>query len=270
MANNIKEQIKTDLQQVKETGQLRVERIREIVKLAVSGVISELKQGSNDARWIVTDAVTAVTESLQERGEEFKEEVTASIEGALEAVNSKRHESIAKTQAEVKQLQAKLEAEEDNINQEVEGILKEIQQTGQTKSSQVKVAIDSAVETVKNSDEFALLQKRYAQLQSQLAIAQANLAARYGGRTEEINGYLGDAKQWYDKTLPQAEIIVEQVKEKHLRLDDKLAEAGSALARKESQIKHLLRDLLLNASNIFKDKESTSQVINKEREVIHK
>jgi hypothetical protein len=270
MANNIKEQIKTDLQQVKETGQLRVERIREIVRLAVSEVISELKQGSNDARWIVIDAVTAVTESLQERGEEFKEEVTASIEGAIEAVNSKRHENIAKTQAEVKQLQAKLDAEEANINQEVEGILTEIQQTGQTKSSQAQVAIDSAVETVKNSEEFALLQKRYAQLKSQLAIVQANLTARYGGRSEEINGYLEDAKQWYDKTLPQPEVIVEQVKEKHLQLDDKLAEAGTALARKERQIKHLLRDLLLSASNIFKDKESNSQAINKEREVIHK
>jgi hypothetical protein len=270
MANNIKEQIKTDLQQVKETGQLRVEKIREIVKLAVSGVISELKQGSNDARWIVTDAVTAVTETLQERGEEFKDEVTASIEGALEAVNSQRHANIAKTKAEVKQLQAKLDAEEDSINQEVEGILTEIQQAGQAKSSQAKVAIDSAVETVKNSEEFTLLKKRYAQLQSQLAIVQANLTARYGGRGEEINGYLEDAKQWYDKTIPQAGVIIEQVKEKHSGLDEKLAEAGGALARKEHQIKHLLRDLLLNASNIFKDKESSSEVVNKERETVHK
>ncbi|AFZ02987.1 hypothetical protein [Calothrix sp. PCC 6303] len=270
MANNIKEQIKTDLQQVKETGQLRIERIREIVRLAVSGVISELKQGSNDARWIVNDAVTAVTETLQERGEEFKEEVTASIEGALEAVNSKRHENIAKTQAEVKQLQSKLDTEEANINQEVDEILREIQEKGQTKSSQAKVAIDSAVESIKNSEEFALLQKRYAQLQSQLAIAKANLSARYGGRTEEINGYLEDAKQWYNKTLPQPEVIVEQVKEKHLQLDEKLAEAGSALARKERQIKHLLRDLLLSASNMFKDKEADNQVVDKEREVVRK
>jgi hypothetical protein len=270
MANNIKEQIKTDLQQVKETGQLRIDRIREIVRLAVHGVVSELKQGSNDARWIVTDAVNAVTETLQERGEELKEELTASIEGALEAVNSKRHENIAKTQAEVKQLQAQLDAEEENINHEVESILAEIQQTGETKPSQAKAAIDSAVETVKNSEEFALLKKRYAQLQSQLAIVQANLAARYGGRTEEINAYLGDAKKWYDQTLPQAEVIVEQVKEKHLKLDDKLAEAGSALARKERQVKHLLRDLLLSASNMFKDKESTSKVLDQEREIIRK
>ncbi|NJS17037.1 MAG: histidine kinase, partial [Nostocaceae cyanobacterium CSU_2_110] len=82
MANNIKEQIKTDLQQVKETGQQRIDRIREIVRLAVGGVVSEFKEGSVELRVLVKDAVSAVVENVQGKGSEIKEEVTASIEGA--------------------------------------------------------------------------------------------------------------------------------------------------------------------------------------------
>ncbi|NTW19787.1 MAG: histidine kinase, partial [Nostocales cyanobacterium W4_Combined_metabat2_030] len=45
---NIKEQIQLDLHQAKEKGQLKAERIREIVKSAVSQVGSEFKEGSHE------------------------------------------------------------------------------------------------------------------------------------------------------------------------------------------------------------------------------
>lgn len=266
MANNIKEQIKADLQLAKETGQLRVERVREIVKAAVSQVVGEFKEGSSDLRTLVGEAVSAVAENLQERGSEVKEEVTASIEGALEAVNSKRHEAIAKTQAQVKQLQAKLDDEEEKIQQEVDGILAEIKDTNSQKSSQVQTAINSAINAIQNSEEAGLLKKRYAQLQAQIAIVRANLAARYGGRGEEVNGYIEDAKKWYAQARPQAEVVVEQVKEKHSQLDYKLGEAGGSIARRERQVKQVLKELLAAATGLFKDKEPSDNI----KEPIHK
>lgn len=260
MANNIKEQIKADLQQAKQTGHVRTERVREIVRDAVSQVISELKEGSSELRTIVRDAVSTVVENLQEQGGELKEEVTASIEGAIEAVNSKRQESIAKTQVEVKQLQAKLDEQEDEIQREVDGILAEIQEsTKNEQSPHAKTAIDSAIDAVKNSEEVSLLKKRYAQLQAQLAIVRANLAARYGGRSEEVKAYLDEAKNWATQARPQAEALVTQVKEKSSKLDDQLGEAGSAIARKERQIKQILRDLLLAAVEGIKDKEPSNK-----------
>jgi hypothetical protein len=48
MNKNIKEQIQLDLRQAKETGQLKSERIREIVKSAVSQVSSEFQEGSHE------------------------------------------------------------------------------------------------------------------------------------------------------------------------------------------------------------------------------
>ncbi|MBE9005543.1 histidine kinase [Fortiea sp. LEGE XX443] len=255
MVRNIKEQIQTDLKQVKETGQLRTERVREIVKSAVSQVASELKEGSVELRTLVRDAVSAVIENLQEKGNEVKEDVTASIEGALEGVNRKRHESIVQTQSELQRLQTLLDSEEEKLQQDVDVILAEIQETGTDKTADTKNVIDSAVSAIKDSDEVSLLKKRYAQLQAQLAIVRANLAARYGGRSEEIQNYLNDAKTWYDQARPQAEVVATQVAQKRSQLEDKLGEAGTAIARKEFQLKQTLRELLLATADLFKEKE---------------
>ncbi|MEH1871535.1 histidine kinase [Nostoc sp.] len=266
MPNNIKQQIQADLQQAKETGQLRTERIREIVKSAVSQVSSEFKQGSSEVRNLVKDAVYAVIENFQEKGSELKDEVTASIEGALEGINSKRHESIAKTQTDIKRLQNQLDGEEEQLQQEVDVILAEIEETGKEKPASTKTAIDSAINALKDSEEAGLLKKRYAQLQAQLAIVRANIAARYGGRNMEVQDYLDEAKHWYDKARPQAQSMAVQVEEKRSQLEDQLGEAGTSLARKERQIKQTLRQLLLTAADLFKDKEPA----NKERDTIHK
>lgn len=262
MTNNIKEKIQADLQEAKATGQLRTENIREIVRTAVSQVSAEVKEGSSDLRTLVKDAVSTVIENLQDKGSEIKEEVTASIEGALEGVNSKRHEAIVKTQTELKQIQAKLDNEEEQLQQEVEGMLAEIQNTSQEKSDSIKNAIASAINTIQNSEEIALLKKRYAQLQAQLAIIRANLAARYGGRSVEVKEYLDDAKTWYNQARPQAENVATQVGEKHSQLENKLGEAGAAIAKKERQLKQNLRELLLAAADLFKDKDSHQQEAN--------
>ena len=63
MNKNIKEQIQLDLRQAKETGQLKSERIREIVKSAVSQVSSEFQEGSHELSNFVNDAVSTVVAS---------------------------------------------------------------------------------------------------------------------------------------------------------------------------------------------------------------
>jgi hypothetical protein len=259
MVRNIKEQIQFDLKQAKETGQLRTERIREIVKSAVSQVASEFKEGSVELRGLVRDAVSAVVETFQEKGTEIKDEVTASIEGALEGVNHKRHENIIQTQSELQRLQSQLDSEEEKLQQDVDVILAEIQETDTGKTADTKNVIDSAVNAIKDSEEVSLLRQRYAQLQAQLAIVRANLAARYGGRSEEIQNYLEEAKTWYNQARPQAEVIATQVAQKRSQLEDKLGKAGTAIAKKEVQIKQTLRELLLATADLFKEKDTADK-----------
>lgn len=254
MSDSIKDQITTELHKAKDEGKLRSERIREIVQAAVSQATSELKEGSIEIRSIMRDAVSTVVENLKERGGEVKEEITASIEGAIEGVSRARRQAIAQNQAEVNKLQAQIESEEKQLQDEIDSALIEIQETGKDKSSTIQDSITSAINAIKDSEEVVLLQKRYAQLKAQLAVLRANLAARYGERDEEVQQYLEEAKTWYDRTHVKAEAVAENVQQKRAEFETQLGEAGSALARKERQVKQQLRELWKSVTELFQEK----------------
>lgn len=253
--NSLKQQITTELNQAKEAGQIRAERVREIVSSAVSAVASEFKEGSNDIRLIVKDAVSAVIENLQDKGGEIKEEVTASIEGAVEGVSRLRRQSITKIQEEVKHLQARLDTEENELDREIDRLLVDVENAGKDKPPSVKASIESAINALKNGEQVALMKKRYAELQAQAAILKANLAARYGGRYEEVKEHLEEAKTWYNQTRTQAEPVVDQVEQKRVQLEEKFGNAGTSVAKKERQIKRLLSELLQAAADLLREKE---------------
>lgn len=251
--NRIKEQITTELEEAKATGQLRSSRIREIVQSAVSQVTSEFKAGSSDIRVIVKDAVSAVSESLKERGGEIKEEVTATIEGAIEGISSLRRKSIAKTQAEVKQLQDKVDTQEEELQQEITRLLSDVEKDVDDTSPKLKASIEAAINTLRNSEEAALLQKRYAQLQGQAAILKANLAARYGGRYEEVKEYLDEAKAWYNRNHSKTEAAVEQAEQK---LEERLRETKENITKEGGQkLRKLLGELLQAAAELLREKK---------------
>lgn len=243
MSNSIKDKITTNLKQAKAEGQLRSDKIREIVQEAVSQTRSEIKEGSSEIRTVVQDAVSAVVEELGEKGEQLKENITASIEGVIEGISRTRRQAITKTQVEVKQLQEKLETEEQELQDQIDTALVDISETGQDKSEQVKMAIESAVHTIQNSEEVTLMKKRYAQLKAQLAVVQANLSARYGEQYEQVQTYLDEAKSWYDKAKEDPEGFTENVGQKRQVFEQKLGEIGTAIAKKEQKIQHRLKEL---------------------------
>lgn len=255
MSTPIKTQITEELQKAKEEGKVRSEKIREIVKSAVSQATSEVKEGSGEIRNIIKEAVSTVIDNLKEKGEELKEEVTASIEGAIEGFSSNRRQAIAKSQAEVKQLQSQIDVQENELQTQIDQALVDLEETGQDTSLQIKTSIEAAINSLKDSEEVTLMKKRYAQLQTQLAILQANLAARYGERGEDVKKHLDEAKTWYDRTHIQAEATAEQVKDKKAEFEIKIGEAGTALAKNEKRVKQLLKELWKSVTDSFHDKK---------------
>lgn len=256
MADSIKERVTEDLQSAKAAGQLRAERIREIVKAAVSQVGYEVKSGSSEIRLVVRDAIAAVIAGVRDSGVEAKDDIQASIDGAISGVGQSLRQSISQAQAEVKQLQARLDADEDALEEQVEASIVGIEEAGQEAPPDLKAYIESAIGQLKDSEETMLLKKRYAQLQAQVALLRAKLAARYDDRYPEIQGYLEDAKTWLTKTetKAKAEAIVGQVSEKHSQLDQRLADAGTAVARQERKIRSILSDLLHTAAEALQEK----------------
>lgn len=250
-----KDKILNNLQQAKETGQLKTENIREIVKNAMGEAAEEIKSGRTEISILIQDAIAAVTELFKDRKDELKEEITATIEGAVEGINQAKREAISTTQSQIQTLEAKVEAEEDKIQEEIEGALVKVESTSKEKSAQVAAAVAEAIEKVKDSEELALLQRRYAQLRAQLAVVQANLSSRYSDGYPTAGQYLEEAKIWYAKAKENPEEFTGKVEAKQQEVETKLGEAGSAIARKEKEVKGLFKDLLKSMIKVFRDKQ---------------
>jgi hypothetical protein len=247
--DSVKERVTADLQKAKAEGQLRSERIREIVREAVEGAISELKEGSGEIRSVVRDAVVAVVETVRERGKESQEDITTSIEGAIDGFSHKKRQAIAKAQSEVQQLQSNVDRQERDLQELIDSTLTDLATVENNTTSGLNDTVAKAVSSVRDSEEVSLMRKRYAQLQTQLAILKANLSARYGDRYDDVRQYLDDAKGWYQEAQERAAAHADDgpswVEGKHSEIEHKMTEAGSALARKERQARQLLKELWL-------------------------
>lgn len=252
-----RDKITEDLKKVKEEGQSRYDRIREIMKAAVSESTAEVKEGSGEIRSTVKDAIATGIEVFKDKGGEVKADITAAIEGAIAAINQKRRQTINTTQAQMKQLQGQIEAEEAEIVQEVDLVLDDIEQTGENQTENIKEAVQSAVSQLKDTEEVTLLRKRYAQLQAQLSVVQANLANRYGDNYEDIKNYLDDAKNWYERAKAEPEVFTDKVKERQQEFEGKLSKAGGAIARKEKELKGILGDLWHSLNDIFREDKNS-------------
>ncbi|MEM8778845.1 MAG: histidine kinase [Cyanobacteria bacterium P01_G01_bin.49] len=243
MSNSLKEKIIVALQKAKREERARAEDIREIIQSAISQATLEVKEGSLEIGLLVEDTISAVVEAFQEKEEELQEEITATVEGIIEGLSYAKRQAISKTQGEVKQLQAQLDREEEDLQGQIEAVLGEVNETGKNCSTRIQEMIESSIDMIKDSEEFALMQKRYAQLKTKLAIIKANLAGRYGERFEDVKQYLDEAQTWHEKTKIEPEVLSEKIAQQHAEFEIKLGEAATALAKKERQIKHILRDL---------------------------
>lgn len=246
-----KEKLIADLQKVKEQGKVRTERIKDIIRSAVAEAASEFKEGSQEVRSLVKEAVSAVIDVFQTQGEAVKDEVTASLEGAIEGVTQARRQALNRTQEEAQKLQTEIESAEENLNTQVNSILQEVEETKHNQSDSIKAAIESAVNTIKDSEEMGLMKQRYAQLKAQLAILQANLASRYGERYDEIQHYLDDAKTWYDRAQDPSQGVAAKTEQKRIEFEEKMGKTGTAIARKEKQVKQMLKELFNSLNDVF-------------------
>lgn len=251
MSNSVKDRISTDLQKAKSEGGLRAERIRDIVKAAVSQAAVEFKEGSQEIRSVVQDAIAAVVETVGDKAKESKEEITASVEGAIEGLSQSRREEIAKTQAKIDELQSQMADQEQLLDAEIDGAIVPVESSDKTVSTEMRALIESAVQSFREREEFAGLREQYARLRTKLEVLDANLKARYGDRYDEVKQHLDNAKAWYDSAKAKAEAKgVDPVQEKQSEFESKLGDAGASLARKEDQVKQRLKELWKTATKM--------------------
>ncbi|NJM67544.1 MAG: hypothetical protein HC851_18670 [Acaryochloris sp. RU_4_1] len=244
MSLPLKEQIKADLDKARLQGELRAKRIKMIVQSAVSQANAELKIGRKEIAPIVKDVLSSVIEALKDKQDPVQLEVSAAISGVVEAIETSKRAELSQTQGEIRRLEAQVDVEEVQLQEDIRDILSEIQQTNQDQSPSIKSAIQTAIDQLQESEEIKLMRKRYAQLKTQLAVVQAYLVNRYGDRYEaEVTEYLEDAKAWYQRAKHKPNFFTSKVEQKWQQFETKLANIGTELAKRERKDKQLLLEL---------------------------
>ncbi len=251
MATAVKERINTNFQKAKEEGTLRADRIREIVKEAVTLSVDELKSGSSEIRTVAADAIAAVIDLVKDKGQAAKADVAASVEGVIEGIKASRQTSLDHTQGQVEQLQTQLDQEVQQLNSDVETALVAIETTAQTSdaSPDFKALFASLIEAIKETRQFAGLQEQYAKLRGQLHHLDGKLAERYGDRYEQVKHqlekYWETAKVWYEKTRTEVKTgSVDPVTKFQTEFSDRFAKAGTNAAKAEQGAKAKIGELL--------------------------
>ncbi len=244
MSNSVQKKVINNLEKAKSEGKVRVDHIRDIVKEAVTQTTAEVKQGGGEIGLIVKDVVMAVISHLQETGKAAQEEITASVEGAVEGLIERRQDTIAKRQAKLEKLQAKVNEQQQLLDQEIDGVLIDIKSSETTEPTALKSEIDKAVDSVQAKQQGNGLQQQYLNLKRQLEYLDQQLRERYGDRYVEVKRQLEDAKTWYHNTRSESESKgITPVQEKQTQIETKLTEFASTVAQKENEVKERLHEL---------------------------
>lgn len=245
MSSSIKDRISTDLERAKSEGSLRTERIRSIVRDAIRQSSTELRAGTSEIRLIAKDAISAVLAVIGDRSQDVKDEISASVEGIVEGVRSRQQETIAQTQTQIDQLQAQVETEEQQLENDVNAALTEIQTTADQTPTDLKTRIYEAVDSLRERDEYEWLQQQADRLRLQLNQLDQQISERYGDRYDEVKRQFEGAKNWYETKRTEVEATgVNPVEQKQEQAQHRLSNVGAAVARKEEQIKLLLKELV--------------------------
>ncbi|MBF2064347.1 MAG: hypothetical protein IGS39_07985 [Calothrix sp. C42_A2020_038] len=233
--STIKERIAQDLAQVKETGGARTKRIREIVQVAVTDAVNEIKDGSGEIRNIAKDAVTTVIENFKTKGQQAKDEAMAAMEGAIAGVK----DSNSKQQTVTSQVIG-----EQQIFEAVDGALVAVESTQQKEPRTFKSLLIAAFNALK-ARFFRSLQKDYVSLKELLANWDGKLTVQYGDRYTQVKQRWEAAQTSYNATKTKiANGEPSPVEEYQTEADKKAAKAGATVAQTEQVIRKQLKTIL--------------------------
>ncbi len=260
MTTDIKDRITDDLQKAKQEGGLVADRIREIVKLAVTESIGEIKQGSGEIKTIASDAIAAVMELVKEKRQTAKADLMASIEGIIDGIRASRQAEIDQTQTQIAELETTLDVQAQALDDEVENALVAIEthvnapsDTDATVASDFKILLTKALATVRETKQFAIAQEQYTKLRDKLAQFDDQLTQRYGDRYAQIKHQFesswASAKQWYDQQRAESSTgKPTPVETLQADLETKAAQAGTTAAQTEQELKTQVKSTLNGSS----------------------
>ncbi len=147
--NHLKTRILEDLKKAKGTGEITVEKMHEIIKTAVSDALAETGGGIEKLRPVVKDAMTAAIEHLRDTGEDGKKIVSGVVEGAVAGAQKHGKETVESIHQELYKLQAKLDEEKRMLGQSLMESFEGAKEAGAALPEDIKEKIDVSVSDIK-------------------------------------------------------------------------------------------------------------------------
>ena len=147
--NRMKDRIVEELKKAKEAGQITTEKVRELVRDAVSAAVAETRGGVEELRPVVKNAVTAAVEGLKEAEVDVKETVKGAVEGAIAGVRSRGDQAVEATRDELRKLEKRLEDEKTELAQSLRKGMEGAKEAGAALPEDLRDRVESAVSDIK-------------------------------------------------------------------------------------------------------------------------
>jgi len=159
--NQMKDRIAEELRKAKEAGQITTEKVREIVRKAVSASVPETRGSIDKLRPIVKDALSAAVEGLQDTGADAKEVFGGAVEGAITGACSLGDQAVEATRKELRKLEIRFKDDKTRLAQSLREGLEGAKDAGASLSEDLRGRVDAAItETKLKSTELLGLTKQ--------------------------------------------------------------------------------------------------------------
>lgn len=286
MSNSMKkDQLTADLEKAKAVGSARLERVRDILRDAISQVMVEVKAGTGELRSIAQESASTMrqepsdhvasnpditpVEVVIENSIEDSQPTPEIAQDATQTSDVKSDETVVESlispvSPAADELSKPQIAIIDNPMADAPGALEpaaaaetERSQDAGTAAELVPHAAEPTKEEafleswmqqllrfLQESEMGAKLQQQGTKLQERLVQIDSTLSERYGDRYAAVKQEVSHAKDWYNaKRVEITARGIDPVQQKQAEYDVKAGEAGATIARKEQEIKRLLKEL---------------------------
>jgi len=147
--NQMKDRIVEEIKKAKDAGQITTEKVRGIVKEAVSAAVAESKGGIEELRPVVKNAVAAAAECLKETGADVKKDIEGAVDGAVAGARDRANQTVEATQEELRKLETRLEDEKTKLAEALREGLEGAKKAGTALSGDVKNRLESTLTDIK-------------------------------------------------------------------------------------------------------------------------
>lgn len=146
MSEKILEKLRKDLETAKETNELTLGNIGQIVKEATSKIVQELEFNKEMSQDLADDVMCTVTATLKELGEDTKDNIKVSSEAVIDGVKETLQEQYDEKSQKISQIHNTISQE---AKKDMAKAIDNVQEVSELSFDILKSAVEGAIKAAK-------------------------------------------------------------------------------------------------------------------------